>query len=171
MAPPPKECPVDGCPYKTPATLPNYDLVYRDLDMHTKYTHINITPATGELSTAKADKLPRPELKEGATEADFIYFKDSWTRYKRSTGLSGQAAVDQLWACCSAELSRSVYDSGVTSHDDENTLLESMKRLAVRAQNNLVNIVTFLGLGQDNEEPGGSFTARLKVRPPFATLQ
>ena len=37
-----------------------------------------------------------------------------------------------------------------------------MKRLAVRAQNNLVNIVTFLGLGQDNEEPGGSFTARLK---------
>ena len=55
-----------------------------------------------------------------------------------------------------------MYDSGVTSHDDENTLLESMKRLAVRAQNNLVNIVTFLGLGQDNEEPGGSFTARLK---------
>ena len=76
MAPPPKECPVDGCPYKTPATLPNYDLVYRDLDMHTKYTHINIIPATasvhtGELSTAKADKLPRSDLKEGATEADF----------------------------------------------------------------------------------------------------
>ena len=122
MAPPPKECPVDGCPYKTPATLPNYDLVYRDLDIHTKYSHINLIPATttashhtGEQSTAKADKLPRPELKEGATEADFIYFKDSWTRYKRSTGLSGQAAVDQLWACCSSELSRSVYDSGVTS--------------------------------------------------------
>ena len=77
MAPPPKECPVEGCLYKTPATLPNYDLVYRDLDMHTKYTHINIIPATGELSTAKADKLPRPELKEGAIETDFIYFKDS----------------------------------------------------------------------------------------------
>ena len=60
---------MEGCPYKTPATLPNYDLVYRDLDMHTKYTHINIIPATGELSTAKADKLSRPKLKEGATEA------------------------------------------------------------------------------------------------------
>ena len=169
MAPPPqKECPVDGCTYKTPATLPNYDLIYRDLDMHTKYYHISLIPpatnqTTGELSTsAKADKLPRPELKEGATEADFIYFRDSWTRYKRSTGLSGQMAVDQLWACCSPELSRSVYDSGVSSSDDENKLLDSMKRLAVCAQNNLVNIVTFLGMGQDNEEPGGSFTARLK---------
>ena len=169
MAPPPKECPVAGCEYKTPATLPNYDLVYRDLDIHTKYTHINLIPTTashhtGEVSTAtaKADKLRRPELKEGATEADFIYFKDSWTRYKRSTCLSGQAAVDQLWDCCSPELSRSVYDSGVTCQDDENVLIGAMKRLAVRAQNNLVNIVTFLGLGQDNEEPGGSFTARLK---------
>ena len=169
MAPPPqKECPVPSCDYKTPATLPNYELVYRDLDMHTKYHHINLVPpatsqATGESSTsAKADKLPRPELKEGATEADFIYFRDSWTRYKRSTGLAGQAAVDQLWACCSPELSRSVYDSGVSSSDDETKLLDSMKRLAVCAQNNLVNIVTFLGLGQDNEEPGGSFTARLK---------
>ena len=38
----------------------------------------------------------------------------------------------------------------------------SMKRLSVCAQNDLVNIVTFLGLGQYNEEPGGSFTARLK---------
>ena len=120
MAPPQKDCPVEGCTYKTPSALPTYDLLYRDLDMHVKYAHINLVPATttsnntGEQSTAKADKLPRPELKEGATEADFIYFKDSWTRYKRSTGLTGQPAVDQLWACCSSELSRSVYDSGVS---------------------------------------------------------
>ena len=32
----------------------------------------------------------------------------------------------------------------------------------MRAQNNLINIVMFLWLGKDNEEPGGSFTARLK---------
>merc|ERR1711895_401837 len=99
---------------------------------------------------------------EGATEADFIYFRDSWTRYKRSTGLSGQAAVDQLWACCSPELRRPVYDSGISSSEDEAEVLDSMKRLSVCAQNNLVNIVTFLGLGQDDDEPGGSFTARLK---------
>ena len=55
-----------------------------------------------------------------------------------------------------------MYDSSVTSNDNEIKLLEDMKRMAVRAQNNLVNVVTFLGMGQDNDEPGGSFTARLK---------
>ena len=86
---------------------------------------------------SRADKLPRPALREEATEADFIYFSDSWKRYKRSTGLTGQAAIDQLWACCSPELSRSVYDSGVTSEDSESKLLEVMKRMAVRAQNSI----------------------------------
>ena len=55
-----------------------------------------------------------------------------------------------------------MYDSGVTSEDSESKHLEGMKRMAVRAQNNLVNVVTILGMGQDNDEPGGSFTARLK---------
>ena len=170
MTPPPqKSCPVTGCIYQTPAALPNYELVYKDMDLHTKYTHLELHSAptrqqTGDTSngSSRADKLPRPALKEDATEADFIFFKDSWARYKRSTGLTGQAAIDQLWACCSPELSRSVYDSGVTSEDNETKLFEAMKRMAVRAQNNLVNVVTFLGMGQDNDEPGGSFTARLK---------
>ena len=169
MTPPPqKECPVDGCGYLTPAALPNYDLLYRDLEMHTKYGH-PAPAATAQLQAAdtsagssRADKLPRPALKDEATEADFIFFSDSWTRYKRSTGLTGQAAVDQLWACCSRELSRSVYDSGVTSAASEIVLLQAMKKMAVRAQNNLVNVVNFLGMGQDNDEPGGSFAARLK---------
>ena len=126
MTPPPqKKCPVPGCDYKTPEALPNYDIVYRDMEMHTRYTHAQLHTAsvmqqTGDTSTgaSRADKLPRPTLKEEATEADFIFFTDSWSRYKRSTGLTGQTAVDQLWACCSPELSRSVYDSGVTSEDN-----------------------------------------------------
>ena len=170
MTPPPqKECPVDTCDYLTPAGLPNYDLVYRDMEMHTRYGHQSPAPpdrtgdqGTGITGHSRADKLPRPSLKDEATEADFIFFKDSWTRYKRSTGLTGQAVVDQLWACCSQELSRSVYDSGVTSEATETALLHAMKKMAVRAQNNLVNVVNFLGMGQDNDEPGGSFAARLK---------
>ena len=170
MTPPPqKECPVDTCDYLTPAGLPNYDLVYRDMEMHTRYGHQSPAPpdrtgdqGTGITGHSRADKLPRPSLKDEATEADLIFFKDSWTRYKRSTGLTGQGVVDQLWACCSQELSRSVYDSGVTSEATETALLHAMKKMAVRAQNNLVNVVNFLGMGQDNDEPGGSFAARLK---------
>ena len=179
MTPPPqRDCPVQGCEYSTPAGLPNYDLVYRDLEMHTKYGHPALNPvqagdshAGAGAGSSKADKLPRPTLKDESTEADFIFFKDSWIRYKRSTGRTGQAIVDQLWACCSQELSRSVYDSGVTSEADESVLLQAMKRMAVRAQNNLVNVVTFLGMGQDNDEPGGSFAARLRVRHLSVTSQ
>ena len=37
-----------------------------------------------------------------------------------------------------------------------------MKKLAVRAQNTLVNVVRFLDMAQDQEESAGAFTARLK---------
>ena len=61
----------------------------------------------------------------------------------------------------------------MSSTDDEKKLLDSMKRLAVCAQNNLVNIVTFPGMAwarimrsqADLSQPG------LKVRLPSVTSQ
>ena len=98
---------------------------------------------------------------EGSTDSDWVYFTDQWERYKRSTKLDGQNAVDQLWACCSEELARAVYDSGVKNRSDKASLLTAIKKLSVRAQNKLVNVVTFLGLAQDRDETIGSFAARL----------
>ena len=68
MTPPPqKECPVDTCDYLTPAGLPNYDLVYRYMEMHTKYGHQSPAPqdrkaeqGTGITRHSRADKLLRP---------------------------------------------------------------------------------------------------------------
>jgi hypothetical protein len=57
--------------------------------------------------------------------------------------------VDQLWACCSSELGRS--DSGVAN--TKTKLLHAMKRLAVRAQNTLINVANFLEMTQSHEEP------------------
>ena len=37
-----------------------------------------------------------------------------------------------------------------------------MRKLAVRAQNTLVNVVKFLDMAQEQEETAGAFTARLK---------
>ena len=104
---------MDGCTFKTPVTLLNDELVYRYMDMHNRSSHINLVPpttgqTTGESSSsrARADKLPRPQLREGATEADFIYSLDSWTRYKRSTELSGQEDIDHgTFACACTEQS------------------------------------------------------------------
>ena len=168
MAPPQKKCPVPTCEYSTPAGLSTYDLVYRDIELHTQFAHAELRQLqhpSGHQSTAssvKADKLPRPNIGEGSTDSDWIYFSDQWERYKRSTGLQGQAAVDQLWACCSETLARTVYDSGGNNSSSETDLLAAIKKLAVRAQNKLVNVTNFLGMGQDRDETCGAFTARLK---------
>ena len=55
-----------------------------------------------------------------------------------------------------------MYDSGVTSSSDKTTLLSAMKKMAVRTQNTLVNVVTFLCLGQDSDENCTSFSASLR---------
>ena len=165
MPPTPKECPVKECDYKKPAGLPNYDTVYKDIEMHLQYFHMDIRPPPQQPTVGagpKADKLPRPTIGEGATDSDWVFFSDQWLRYKRSTGLSGQSAVDQLWACLNDTLARAVYDSGENNNSDEGKLMESIKKLAVRAQNKLVNVTNFLGMGQDRDETAGAFTARLK---------
>ena len=141
--PPPQDCPDLGCDYKTPSNIPTYELLIRTLENHTQYANQPVTNPTRD-NTPPAAELPRPELKEGSTESDYIFFKDSWHRNKRSTYLTGQGAVDQLWACCSNELFRCVYDSSVTSSSDETDLLAAMKNLAVRVQNTLVNVISFL---------------------------
>ena len=78
-----------------------------------------------------------------------MWFEDRWARYKRSTNLQGQSVIDQLWDCACDGLARSCDESGVK----EDALLRAMKRLAIRAQNKMVNIVEFLSMGQDTDEP------------------
>ena len=122
-------CPVADCPYKTPATLPTYEMVYKDLDLLTRYGHhdLQVAQQAGQLGQGgagapKPDRLPRPQIGEGASQSDWVYFKDNWERYKRSTCLDAQKAVDQLWACCSDELARSVYDGGADNKTSEANL-------------------------------------------------
>ena len=78
MAPPQKECPVPTCEYSTPAGLSTYDLVYRDIELHTQFANAELRQLqhpSGHQSTAssvKADKLPRPNIGEGSTDSDWI---------------------------------------------------------------------------------------------------
>ncbi len=64
-----------------------------------------------------------------------------------------QQAIDQLWACASAELARSVYDSCMQGTYTEPALISAMEKLAVRAQNKLVNMVSFLGMSDEKKDP------------------
>ena len=110
----------------------------------------------------KQEKLPRPALDTGITEADWTFFESQWKRYKRSTRLLGQDAIDQLWACASEELGRQCHDAGMTEDTTEEELLAMFKRCSIRAQNKLVNVVEFLNLSQEPEEAASKFISRVK---------
>ena len=166
MAPPPMKCQVQDCEFATAVKLATFDHQFKMLELHLRMAHPQLAAVTSTAPTTagggpKPDKLPRPTISKGITQTDWVWFEDRWARYKRSTGLHGQPAVDQLWACASEGLARSCYDSGVSSMMEEEALLKAMKRLAIRAQNRMVNIVDFLSMGQDTDEPIAMFLARL----------
>ena len=123
---------------------------------------IQLAALNNPQSSVKAEKLTRPTLEEEISEVDWNFFKNEWSRYKRSTGLTGQSIMDQLWACASDNMKKRCHQSGATDQTTEEQLLEMMKRLSIKAQNNLVNVVEFLSMAQNTEEPVTQFVSRLK---------
>ena len=103
MAPPePITCGAAGCDYSTPPTCPTWDQILKVMELHTRQAHPDPgqqqVPAGGG---SKQERLPRPSLEAGISEADWTFFVSQWERYKRSTKLVGQDSIDQLWACAS----------------------------------------------------------------------
>ena len=75
MAPATRGCPVEDCTYTAPNGLPSYALIYKDLGMHLEYYHTNErTSNSSTVSKPKPEKLPRPEIGEGATQADWVFY-------------------------------------------------------------------------------------------------
>ena len=114
MPPPPMKCQVENCEFETAANLATFDNQFKMLELHLRMAHPQLASAPGAVSSQaaggpKPDKLPRPTISKGITQNDWVWFEDRWARYKRSTGLHGQSAVDQLWACASDSLARSCY--------------------------------------------------------------
>ena len=164
--PPPMQCSAAGCEFKTPEGIPTYDQCLQSLSLHATLAHpqpiLQQAAAAAAAPASKPDKLKRPTVSDGITEADWVWFEDKWTRYKKSTGLEGENIINQLWDCATEELARRCYESGPTKDITEDELLARMKRLSIKAQNKLVNIVEFLSMTQDNDEPVAMFLSRLK---------
>ena len=107
--PPPLPCSAEGCWWITPPNVPTWELIATLMGQHTQAAH----PASrqGDNSGGKQERLPRPTLDTGITEADWAFFESQWERYKRSTRLLDKDAIDQLWACASEELGRQCHES------------------------------------------------------------
>ena len=170
--PTPRSCEVPDCEYKTPTGLTSHEQQFTDMRFHLVMAHPQVAAALaalnnpaevgGSRSNIKAEKLARPNLEEEISEVDWKFFESEWRRYKRSTGLTGQSIMDQLWACASDNVKKRCHQSGATDLTSEDQLLEMMKKLSIKAQNNLVNVVEFLSMAQRTEEPVTQFLSRLK---------
>ena len=96
MAPPPSQgCDDVECQYTTPEGIPTWEILYTALTNHIKTAHP--TPAAGQpgaqaqgQAKPRAEKVPRPQIKLGVGQDEFSYFKDEWTSYKRSCGITNE---------------------------------------------------------------------------------
>ena len=146
-----RTCQVPGCDagdngdsYSTLEGLSTQDSVLKDLELHIAMVHpaslsSKVNNSRNEQTDAKPDKFPRPEIADPASDSDWSYFIASFESYKRSTKLSSQMACDQLCHCPTEGLKKKVFDSGVRPNDKEEAILAGIKRLCVKAHNNMVN--------------------------------
>ena len=133
------------------------------MDNHVMMAHSELRVRQGQGgASSRQERLPRPTLDTGITEADWTFFESHWERYKRSTRLEGQDATDQLWACASDELSRQAHDAGASKDTTEADLIALLKLCSIRAQNKLVNIVEFLNIVQEPAKPVTKLVSRVK---------
>ena len=113
---------------------------------------------------AKIVKAVRPMAHLNMPETKWQFFMYEWTRYKRSTCISGQAVVDQLIDACSEELREDLFRSmGQTMvNANEGRLLDEIKKLAVRSHSKIVNRHGMMMMTQADDETVTQYVARLR---------
>ena len=109
----------------------------------------------------KGDRIPRPVVDENINESDWGFFKSQWHMYVIGTGLTGDAVILHLWQACTEALQHTLHHSGAGSITDPSELLKTIKQLAVKKLNNLVNIIELQKLGQYRDETISAYSARL----------
>ena len=125
----------------------------------------------GSHSGEKRAPMSRPVVEENSTESDWSFFLAKWTRCMEATGVAGDSMIRHLWQACGDGLRRSLHNAGAREVSDVDILLSKIKSLAVKRQNNLVNVMALQGLSQERDEGMQSFLARLKSQRPGGTLR
>lgn len=148
-------CPVTGCEFTTDDL--DAAIVVQLLQMHSTAEH-----STSQ--TVKVEKVKRPTVSSGGSGEEWSYFLTRWKEYVSATKVTGQEKIIQLLECCDDSLRRDLTRSAITSLAEatEESVLTSMKKLAVREENMMVARFTLNNMTQDNDEPIRAFGARIK---------
>ena len=109
----------------------------------------------------------RPEIDLGFSETQWAFFEDEWNLYKRRAALQPDQLKDELRACCSKDLRRTLFDfvgSSALEALSEPNLLAKIKATAVIAKNKAVHRKEFYEIGQAPDEQLNLFLAKLKSK-------
>ena len=134
------------------------------LSMHNTAEHDAAPPAPPiPPSAARKAKADRPSIDMGVTTERWVYFQKRWNTYKISTGIAGADIQGQLMDTCSEQLRYVMFqDNNDIEQQPELHILESIRRLAVKAENVMVSRVVLNNLQQQADEGIRNFTARVK---------
>ena len=169
------KCGAQGCGYETPEV--DIAIAWGLLQYHRQDNHAQVGARDGggggaqgaRQATGKSSKKPdRPSLDMDTTEGEWGIFEDSWSRYKRMTGMEDMAAVrDELRECCSKQLNTrlvQMHGCSMLEDSDENKLLEMIKNIAVKGMHKEVHRAAFQGMHQQQGELYQAYAARLKAK-------
>ena len=168
MPPPaPIACSVTGCTYTTPATTPTWEMVRDMLQIHAASAHgAHLGGGAGgggdHSVRPKPAPVSRPEIDLGSSESDWRYFVDEFGRYRRTTGVTGQSVLDELWHCQSKALRTLMQAEGTATLTTEELLMAKIKSYAVVTLHSAVHLVELRNMQQGQAEPIRKFVARVR---------
>ena len=154
----------EGGKYKTPPHLAKIEETQRDMDQHLQ-VHMflkNEKPEEDIKHRPKLEAISRPILKEGSSEGTYQFFLHEWAQYKESIKMSDKERIKRLAHCVNSDIRRKLFESSMGREESEQTLLDQLKRLCVKTQNRLINVVEFGEIIQSQDEPIAVYLARLK---------
>ena len=150
------QCPIPDCTYETG----EHDAAI----VAALLTAYSMTHAHASHSAAKVEKVKRPTISAAGTHEEWAYFTSRWDEYVAATKITGRDVVIQLLECCDEalrkDLTRSTSDKLTDKSAEE--VLDAIKKLAVRRENNMVARVALHNMKQDRDEPIRNFCARLR---------
>ena len=154
----------EGGRYLTPSHLSRIEETQKDMEQHLQVHQLLMNGKKEENNAfrPKIEAILGPSLKEGSSEGSYQFFLHEWRQYKDSVKMSEQELLKQLTYCVESDIRRKLFESSMGGEQNEASTLEHLKRLCVKTQNRLVNVVEFGELVQGLDEPIAVNLARLR---------
>ena len=157
-------CTRTGCTFTTRQKITSYSKRTQDMLLHIQMDHHRSQePGTnGSEDVRLAAKLDKPRVRMPCFEDQWRLFEAQWKIYRDACGLSGNAALYQLYNCMDEEVSVKIFQTTQGRVTDEGELLKILKKQVCDSKNSMVTRAQFYLMKQKNEENMSDWMARVR---------